>query len=285
MGNNSNSAFEKLIDFLGGGNDKIIGFMGIWGYFDASGGQGGIDKKGNPSPSALIAGYYASGRKWKKFNKDWICFLKRRGLTHLHTTDVFVGSGECAGWSEAKKKEVIREAIKIICKYVKYGNAQIVDYAGYKKVEHLIPSSKEIFRSDYFFCFNSIIEAGAEWARKENYQKINYILEVEDAHKEHQVLEAHSRVSKDPIKQKALRLGSIGFVAKKDAYPLQAADLLANLFYKETYRQMYEIANEPFTREELSMLVQEIPGSYEITHDDGIVFKLKEHIDYKEDVL
>jgi len=247
---------------LQSGND-LVGIMKLKGFFDASGGHGGVDHKGHEAPTAIVAGYFASGFRWQEFEKKWAEFLKKHHISHLHATHLYAGKNEYAGWTETQKMNAIHDAITLIENHVLFGMVRMLDIADYNQFITEVPESVAEFKSPYHTCAVFTCWGGRTYADRLKYtDSISYVFEKGDPHQA-ELLAAHTEIARNKVMAPLFRFreGGIAFEDKKDWGGLQAADLLANLYYKESYRKKYEGSIEPFTRNEL-MRLDRIPGDY-----------------------
>lgn len=266
------SACDEWLQFFFKPSD-VLGFMRLFGYFDISGHHGGADRSGNPSPGIVLAGFYGTSLKWQQFNAAWNQFLAKHGLLFLHTTKLLVGSGEpYASWDEAKRSTVLMEAIRIIHDKLDYANAQAVmfpDFTNYLRDE---PKSVDMLISPVATVSYLMHFAAHEYAQKTSYKDaFKYTFESGESFAEAKVLtDSFAEMANNPQSARLFHVSNngFGFEPKLGCPPVQAADVLANLTYKEMYRQAY--SPDIQSREEYVFIRDNILGAYEATNYDGL---------------
>jgi hypothetical protein len=168
MANTSNSNyFDDLLDLLlfpnGDESQVIIGAMKVWGYFDASGHHDSLDGQGNPSPAVTVAGYLATPKQWKQFDKEWKERLDKDNLPYFHMTD-FVAQGRLFKkrdeWPKERRDNLIQDLIQIIHGNVIYGIGMALLRADYDRVIDVLPPTRKLFGSPYTFCSIRCFETG-----------------------------------------------------------------------------------------------------------------------------
>jgi len=267
------SPFSDLLQTICKTGGEWVGVMRIKAFLDASGGHGGEDRKGNKCPVAIIAGYFSSGYKWQEFEKKWPAFLSKYGITHLHTSDLFAGSKECAGWSESKKTDCLNDAITLVENTVMGGIIRAFNFEAFQSFVAKHPESEPAVKAAYYCNAILTLRAGADLAEQLKYNdSIHYVFEAGDLHQD-DILRAHTSISRDKESSQFWRFreGALAFMPKKRLGALQVADMLANIYYKEKYREHYESHIQPFSRPEMVRL-DKIPGDY-IIHSDAVLEK------------
>ena len=239
--------------------------MKVWGYFDASGTHDNRDSRGRPSPSVSVAGYMATPKQWKQFDKDWKQRLDKDNLPYFHMTE-FVAQGgifkKRDEWPKERRDSLIQDLIKIISNNVLYGLGMVVFRADYDQVITIEPQAAIVLGSPYAFCAFRCFESGVDWARRTKYdESIKYIFESGDEFK-HQIQDTHTFIcSQDRLREFYKFSSSLTFEDGVKVRPLQAADILAWELNKELYRRIYPDEKRPYTRNSLTALF-EIPGDY-----------------------
>lgn len=258
--------------------NPLLGFMKVFGYFDASGHHDGKDVLGNDPPAVIVAGYLSTPLKWKQFDLRWNKMLADFNVPHFHAADLMSRKGPFLDWQNDRVHALISESYSVINSCVIYGLGMAVMRKDYDEVCEAHPAIKEIIlRSPYSFCTLRCWESGVDWARSSQYDEtIKYIFESGDPG-QHDVLEAHSFACEDEAVRKFWRfnVGGLTFEDGKKITPLQAADFLSYSLYKEQYRLTYNptAAQRPTVQGFL-----EIPGTYK--------FYVKEHLlDYIKDAV
>lgn len=266
------------LTYLDENENQLLGFMRIFGYFDASGNHEGKDWQGNESPAVIVAGFLSTPLKWQQFDKKWKQMLADANVTCFHASEFVPKKGEFSGWSKEQSDKFIAQALSIINGHVLHGVAMSLLREDYKRVVALHDKAVPLlFRSPYYFCTMRCWESGVDWARRYKYDdSIKYIFESGDAH-QHDILKAHASTYSDHEAMKFWRfnVGELTFADGAKTTPLQAADFLAYAMYKEQYRLTYT-PNEA-QRPTIQTFLQ-IPGTYK--------YYVEEHLhEYIEEMI
>ncbi|HUS11225.1 MAG TPA: DUF3800 domain-containing protein [Pyrinomonadaceae bacterium] len=232
-------AFEHLCDVIF--QDDEDGLMFYWkAHFDAS---------GKHSPLLVVAGYLAARPQWKTFNQAWKIPITKDGKTVVfHATDFEGGYKDFTlekGWTDSRKKEArialvnaIEDAhlrASVVCSVV------IPDYE-----EMITGWRRERMGSVYEFCVNSVLKAFGIYSQ-EIHQREPIAFIVEDGEGgEGKIQDAFYGLSKNKQFKDWLRMGSLTFLPKDQALGLQAADMLANYYWRHLNGALPDI--EPYNR-------------------------------------
>jgi len=204
--------------------------MVITAYFDESGTHGS-------SELALMAGYIAEGRQWRKYEKRAAKLFGRHRVRVFHSIDLKRGSKDFAGWTVDQKIHFLDEFQHVVNETLEVGFVSILkaaDYAYYKS----LPWPKGT-RPDslYTILFRASLSGGLDGARQVERWRLAQEPRL------HVVLESGHRNAKDAVRiyefvqtrfpQAPCPLNGLTFEDKKDCLPLAAADLIAYNVYRE----------------------------------------------------
>lgn len=193
----------------------MVAFANV--YFDESGTH-------NDSRMMGMAGYWFDADQARKFSRDWSKELERFGLSSAHQTDCALGFGEYRAMSKSERVNVQRSLILHIKRRSKFSIAVCVDQALYNTIFSDIPFAPSAYSFLLLLCVNKIAEE-IQWR---NYRgRVTYFFEAghADAREANKFMNfMASNVRKDVD---TFRYAGHGFVDKRDALPLQAADMLA----------------------------------------------------------
>jgi hypothetical protein len=253
-----------LLTFPKSDPNQVLGFMNVWGYYDAGGTHENPDKLGRQAPTLAVAGYLLTAAQAYEFDRLWMKRLKQDKLAYFHMTEFITNRHifqKCAKWSEKRKLGLLEDLISIIANNVSFGIGMVVHRADYKLFLSEEPHMPVALGQPYAFCAFRCFESGADWLKKNGLSEtINYIFERGDPHHE-EVNYTHAFISNNKVLNRRYRLGSLTF-APGDHSPLQAADILAWEINREFYRQLYPEPEFAYTRDTLVALMTKVDGDY-----------------------
>lgn len=172
------------------------------------------------SPALAVAAYVFEEIQAPRFSKDWQRDLKRFGLPFAHMTDCATGNGHYASLSLQERIDSEKALIAHIRHRSLWGVAVGVDYAHYREL-----FSKGRYEHDaYTFCLSMCVYAVYLWAQSTGYRgKFKYFFEAGHAAQG----EANQLISLMGGSKPGESYLGHSFVDKREAIPLQAADMLA----------------------------------------------------------
>lgn len=218
-------AFEHLCDVLF--QDDEDGLMFYWkAYFDGS---------GKHSPLLVVAGYLAKLPQWKAFNKTWRAPLTQGGKTDVfHATDFEGGYGDFTeekGWTESRKSNA-RTALVNAIENAPLTAAAVCSVIVRDYEETTKGWRRERMGSVYEFCVNSVTKAFGIYSQQiKQRDPIAFIVEDGEG-AEAKIQDAFYSLRKNTQIRDWLRMGSLTFLRKDQALGLQAADMLANYYWR-----------------------------------------------------
>ena len=185
-------------------------------YFDESG-------TGADSPFLCVAGYVFTNQNALEIEAEWLEMLSRYDLPYFHMTECNQHSGIYRHLSEKQCIEAATEAIKLTKRYAARGIAVSID----KKAFDLLPP-QTIWRDKYSFLCSQVMFGVVKWAVETRFSgDVEYVYESgaegwASAQQSMKFIRDQSTVPCDE-----LRFRKISSMSKKNAIPLQCADLLA----------------------------------------------------------
>lgn len=186
-------------------------------YFDESGTHQG-------SRLMTVAGYWLEEPQSDRFSRDWAKQLAKFGLTHAHMTDCALGFGEYRNLTLQQRIDTGKRLIENIKRRSRFGFTVTINPNEYAEVVGSIPHAPTC----YTHCLMTLFHGVTKFADANKYDgKINYFFEAgHESQKEADLyLSAIPLHGEDWVR--ATRYGKHGFLDKKEALPLQAADMLA----------------------------------------------------------
>jgi len=210
-------AFEAIVQALlrNGGYVVVL----LEAYFDESGSHEG-------APVLCVAGFVFEKGQALKLSEEWSEVLNRYELPYFHMVDCAHGNGPFASLSRSQRILVAANIIGIIKRRAAIGFANSVDVEAYYE---LVPPNLRIAGSAYSFCVRNVLDHVGGWFHKIRFAgKSAYFFEA--GHKSRS--EADKVINDlfvNPLIEQVYRHGYVGhsFVLKKEAPPVQAADMLA----------------------------------------------------------
>lgn len=192
-------------------------------FFDESGTHG--------SPVLALAGYLATVEQWTEFSREWGEALNQESLTHFHMSKFEARRGEFTGWDKERRLRLQKRLIGIIKRRVNVGIFCALNLRDYE--ETMTEWRKAHFGSPYNFCVKLCLGFTSLWAQKyKRTEPITFVIE-RGAGYNSEINNSFNGIFADETLRKLFRLGSLTFVDKKAALPLQAADLFAYEVWKD----------------------------------------------------
>lgn len=199
--------------------------MKLTAYFDESGTHGGT--------IALMAGFSADKRQWKKFEKRTAKLFLRFGVKVFHGVDWLRGEKDFRNWPIDRKIEFLDELQHIANETLRFGVVSVLTYEDYKWYCDL-PWPKRVRKdSMYTLLFRGCVAATMDAAEKqtEGEYELNLVLEhgARNANDAQRIYDEIRRRIGNPT-----ALNSLLFEKKGRAnLRLMAADMLAYSAYRQ----------------------------------------------------
>ena len=219
--------------------------MILTGYFDESGTHAGAEISG-------MAGFVATERQWRKFEKRATKLFERFHVDVFHTIDVRRTDKDFEGWTVDRKIEFLDEFQHIINETSEFGTAAFIRADDYKYYKSLVWPRKARPDSKYTILFRACLGDAIH-----NISTMSLGLEphlhfvLEDGHENaNDALRAYNYVK--GLIGGSRALAGLTFDNKKTCLPLAAADLVAYTAWgKEVGQKPIGIATKP-TKSEAS---------------------------------
>ena len=213
---------DALLEIL----DMIVGDSGpglvmtLKGYFDES-------ERLQGSEPLSLAGYIFKPKGYGHFVQKWGRMLRcgPRPTTHFHMTTLYARTEQYKGWSVEERAEVLRQAVDAVRKHTYCGISVLFSQSEF---ERMAPSDwTAYFGSIYTAACQMVLRTTAYWMDiRGKPEQIAYVFE--SGHKFWDEANAMlTGVASDPKFKRLYRHVSHTAIDKKDAYGLQAADMLA----------------------------------------------------------
>ena len=232
-------AFEALCDAVFPNDED--GLMFFWkAHFDAS---------GKHSPLLVVAGYLSERPQWKEFNKAWKKPLTKDGKTDIfHATDFEAGYGDFTfekGWDDQRRAQARTDLVDAIDNVgIKAAAVCSVDVADYEECTK--GWRRDRYGNVYQFAVAQVTRAFGIWSQQtKQLEPISFIVEDGEGG-EGNIQDAFLQLSRNKNFRQWFRLGALAFLPKSEAVGLQAADMLANYYWRYLSWKLPEI--EPYSR-------------------------------------
>jgi Protein of unknown function (DUF3800) len=220
-----------------------------------------VDESGSDdeSPILCIAGYIFKKKNAERLSEEWGLVLKRYKVPYFRMSRCAHGKKPFDGLSKERRIKMVKALIKIIRKYMVYGLAVTVSEKDYYEI---MPGDDRIGGA-YTFCLRGCLSC--IWFLNEGYNwggPTAYFFESDHKHQSeaNRIMNAIAITADAKAKYHYV---AHTFSDKKDLLPLQAADLLAWLWFTEAKR----LLNQPPSRERRKDLAALIEGKpYDMKH-------------------
>jgi hypothetical protein len=195
---------------------RLIAYMDESGTHDEKGVQPGSD-------TAAICGYVATYKRWVQFQKHWGKALNRHGVTEMHMKYFAHSRGEFEGWSEDKRRSLVRALDEVIDDTKLFALGGLISVTDYV---HILPDwAKAEVKHPFYFAVAVMFKSLAQWEGHLPTGKIDFVLDEKEG------FEGYTREMFSTLKRlnpiHAERLGNLTFRSSSQFRPLQAADVLA----------------------------------------------------------
>ena len=195
----------------------------------------------------VVAGYIGSPRQWKLFNSNWAEILARYSVSELHTKDFFgrrhkSPSSPYYGWTGGKSHKFLKELTEAIHarRLDPIGETvRVSDFMAFSEGERQyltharIDSAGKVDRMGaptrpYQWALGGLLVEAAE--RTPAGMKVHFTLDNHET-EEPQTHASFSRFIENSEDKWRSKLGRLSYAFRGDEPGLQAADLLAHLWY------------------------------------------------------
>jgi hypothetical protein len=218
------AAFGSVLDssiFPENNEEELMAFLvDFTGYFDDSGTHA-------ESETAVCAGYVSTVKQWREFERNWKEADKREPFMPFHTTDCLAGRKQFHGWTEERKRGLMRKLTGIINARVRQG---IISAVVKKDYDEIVPEwlKARVGKNHYTFCVASCLGLIKLWRGNFNITSpIEYVFDWMGKGKG-EIMAAFDSIIKfrneDDI---GAYKGGLSFQSKDTVGQLQAADMIA----------------------------------------------------------
>ena len=197
-------------------------------YFDESGTHAG-------SPVMTLAGYMFKSDQSRRFSRDWQKCLDRLGLPGAHMTDCANGKADYAKLTMDERILSEKLLIQNIKRRTVFGLSVSVCPDEFKSIMGDYAKAMSAYTLLLMICVVKI----RDWAQHNRYNgKIAYFFEAGHEHSSQANYYMNGLEQLGPVVTEYNYYGGHAFLNKKDALPLQAADMLAWLHRNYLMRLM-----------------------------------------------
>jgi uncharacterized protein DUF3800 len=195
-------------------------FMIYTAYFDESGTHAG-------ATISTVAGFIASARQWRKYEKRTGRLFKQYGVKVFHAIDVRRGKGDFKGWMVDRKIEFLDEFQHIINETMESGTAAFIRDSDYKYYRGLYWPPKARPDSKYTIMVRACLAHAIDVVGHipQHIEPTLHIV-LEDGHNNAEDAVRSYKWAQDRLGPRRA-LAGLTFSNKKDCLPLAAADLFA----------------------------------------------------------
>jgi hypothetical protein len=209
------------------------------GYFDES----GLDEK---SQTFCIGGYVADSKDWFELTRAWERLLVEAGVSCFHMAEFETRHGEFKGWSDAKRIGFIKDLRALINSTDVWGIGCGVVKADYERLSAEFITRGKVtphwYHHPYLLAFqHCLIETCIQAEDVHTREKIAFVFDRQ-AEFHARAEKAYDELTSSGKWPRAFRLGSLRFASKRDAIPLQAADLMAFELQKALDHKLFDPA-------------------------------------------
>jgi Protein of unknown function (DUF3800) len=229
----------------------------------------------------VVAGYWGSVKKWRKFEKRWSQLLKDEHLIEFHSAEFWradgTRKGKFAEWSDTKANRFIYDLAMCIVDAAVYPTSAILVTDAWNKLnreERMFLTGARFNKAisdwisigapnrQYFLPFRFGIEYPAIQCKPGLH--VHYIFDLNKQFK-HYALELFHLIKNDPRVPSRHQMGALDFQTSDVALGLQAADLLAYQAYK--FGKIRAESDRPMKKSEMPPLLGKLITNMRTTHD------------------
>ena len=234
----------------------MLGAFASWGASLAVYLEAYFDESGSHADSSIlcVAGYVLQVDQARRLEAEWASVLSRFSLPYFHMSECAHGTQHFKALSKEQRIEAEKMMIGIIKRRVEKGFAITVDVPAFGE---LISSDRQrdIVGDPYTYCVKTCFNSIAHWCNKKYPDaRVAYIFEAGHASQPLANTFLNNIVAIPELRDRHKYL-SHAFVGKRDAFGLQAADILAWLWTQEVKRLSCKDKKRT-QRKDLNSLVQ-----------------------------
>lgn len=173
----------------------------------------------------VVAGYVASLRQWRQFDREWYRVLKHHGLKSFHTVEAYSAHGEYWGKSA---EAIINDLIPVIVNNVCFGVSSLINHRAFLALMPLQVRELEPFNDPYMQGFDDVIFMSLKYMETHNLRdRIKFVFDHKDpiGPKVRNEFMSGRKAISSPRRDRIV--GEPTFEQSEGLPGLQAADLLA----------------------------------------------------------
>jgi len=185
-----------------------------------------------PSPTVIMAGFLGHAQQWETFDGRLLDLQRRDGFSIFHVEEFKGKSGEFAGWSDAKCRNLVSDLTRLVQDTLTHGVAVHLERDRYLNEYRAPPVPKKMtLDSQYGVCFRACMR-----------QLFEILISDADRHCLNVVMESGHQNVRDTIRifedlKRRLKqrrgidlLGEISVTNKQEQARLMVADFLASSY-------------------------------------------------------
>jgi len=203
-----------------------------------------LDESGIHQGSRIcaIAGFVGAQDEWERIERSWNRALSEAGIDTFHMAEFESRRGPYGGWSEERRHGLLAKLVEIL-------KARDIHSVGSGIVVQdflQLPADERAWMTHgnpdtpYFLCFqHCIVEAAHLADGLELTERVGFTFDRNDSFAS-EATRLYNRMKDDPNWENRFRLAdAVAFASKRNAVPLQAADLAAYETYKQLENKLY----------------------------------------------
>jgi hypothetical protein len=248
-------------------------------YVDESG------THGRESPVTILAGHVGEAWQWRDFEKRWDKLLAKYNVSHVHGIDLRGRRGEFRGWFPDKQDAFVREIHDLMQRRTRFGFVLTMRNEDYDRFYVAGERPKKIpLDSRYGLAFRQLISWLSEQCHSlwpgEKRVRLNVVMESGHANRGDvdRILKLFRERAADHQRDV---VGTVTFADKKSAAGLQAADMLAYVFFREERDGNPEFPPKKFQGKTLKQAQSEAPQKaplFRLELTEAVLRRAKQHV-------
>jgi len=191
-------------------------------YFDESGTHKG-------SPIMVVGGAMARHSSWVAICAKWESVLKKYNIQYFHATDVNNRRRQFKEWDDKRSVAFYTKLLKILQEETLLTIGIAIELSTYEKV---LSEFRGMTISPYQFCLKGCAYTVSSIATHKKYmQPVSVVFEKGQKRNPRNLIDINWLCENENDKGKS-KINKISFADKKEATPLQVADLLSYEFFR-----------------------------------------------------
>lgn len=187
------------------------------------------------SGRTVMSGCLATVEQWAELERRWSALLGIHGLRYVHAKELRQGTGQFKSWPRSRRSRFAQELFAALTAQSEYFLTVILNnnefehhYRSPDKVER---KRKGVVDSKYGVCFRVFMSLITQLVDKYKSDEVITIT-LEAGHKNGGAAETIFAEFKNYSPDLAHIITSVAYVDKKEAFGVQAADLLAYIYFR-----------------------------------------------------